>query len=351
MARGRTTRNLARLVTASEDDGSSDPVPVMSGRRPDELLVEEPLEVRLGDRTVATTMRTPGEDFELAVGFCWSEGLITEAPSQVRYCATGSAVDTEFNVVTVQPAAKDAHAPDATGRTAQGATGRTAQGASGRAASPREVVPRLGLTSSSCGICGSEQIEQLTARLDELPPTGGLDPGLLLEVASTAAGSQALFDLTGGSHAAAAVDLSGSTLAVAEDIGRHNAVDKVVGRLVTAGKLPTPGDPSGAAVLWVSGRASFEMVQKAWAGRFSALVSVGAVSSLAVEMAERAGIVLCGFARGDRFMIYAGAQLLDTGSASPPELQVQDEPPSRGRTATEGKARTQAQNQAPEERR
>lgn len=245
--------------------------------------MEEPLEIRLGDELVATTMRTPGHDFELATGFLRAEGLITEAPSRVRYCATGSAVDTGFNVVTVVPAASD----------------DPPQGAPAR-----EVRPRLGVISSSCGICGAEQIDELVARLEPLPDTSELTIANLTG-ANAAVVAQELFELTGGSHAAAALDRSGTCLEIAEDIGRHNAVDKLVGRMLLAGSMPVAADAERAAVLWVSGRASFEMVQKAWAAGFSALVAVGAVSALAVETAERAGLVLAGFARADRVTVYA----------------------------------------------
>jgi FdhD protein len=281
VARRRTISTLARRIAADGVDSAPRP-----GRSPEDVLVEEPLEIRRGDELVATTMRTPGHDFELAVGFLWAEGLISGAPSRVRYCATGSAVDTGFNVVTVEPAAGDRPGGDGS--------------ASG-------LRPRLGLVSSSCGICGTEQVDELVDRLDPLPATPGLSQAELFAAGGSVAGAQELFESTGGSHAAAAVDLRGNPLGLAEDIGRHNAVDKLVGRLLLADSLPVPGDPSRAGVLWVSGRASFEMVQKAWAAGFSALVAVGAVSSLAVGTAERAGLVLAGFARSDHATVYASA--------------------------------------------
>ncbi len=256
---------------------------------PEEVLVEEPLEIRLDGDLVATTMRTPGHDFELAVGFCWAEGFISEAPGKVRYCATGSATDTGFNVVTVQRSPSDARTTRPQGR--------------------------LGITSSSCGVCGCEHIDALTEDLQPLPPTPGLTSRLLVAAGSGAPRSQELFGVTGGSHAAAAIDLHGDPIVLREDIGRHNAVDKVVGSLLLgetrrpAGPA-VPGDPGLAAVLWVSGRASFEILQKAWAAGFSAVVAVGAVSSLAVDTAERARIVLCGFAREGRVTVYAGEELL-----------------------------------------
>lgn len=262
MGRSRTTRVLARRFDRTA-----------SGRGPEQVLVEEPLQVRLDDTLVATTMRTPGHDFELAAGWCHAEGLLADTPiTGIRYCATGSAVDTGFNVVSV--------------------------GTGGRAEAP---AARLTTTTSACGICGAEAVDQLVDRLEPLGTTGPFDAGVLAGLAGAVAERQELFAATGGSHAAAACTPSGEVLAVREDIGRHNAVDKVVGHLLLEGALPASG-----LVLWVSGRASFEMAQKAWAGGFAALVSVSAPSSLAVAIAERAGLVLAGFSRDDRLTVYAG---------------------------------------------
>lgn len=272
VARGRTAKVLARGFDASGG----------SGRIPRRLVVEEPLEIRLGDTIVATTMRTPGSDFELAAGWCWSEGLITAAPQEVRYCATESAVETGFNVVTVVPDPTD----------------------SGHGGS--SVVPRIGLATSSCGICGAEQIEALTARLEPLPDVS-VDLAALLGLDLVVKAEQSLFDATGGAHAAAILDGSGRLVGSAEDIGRHNAVDKVVGRLILDGNLPEPG-----SILWTSGRASLEILQKAWAAGVSAVVAVGAASSLAVETASEANVVLAGFARGDHLSVYAGADRIAT---------------------------------------
>jgi FdhD protein len=271
VARARTETHLARRFVAAADDAGE---PVDRGRGPESILVEEPLELRVDGVTVATTMRTPGHDYELAAGWCHAEGLLEGASLRtIRYCATGSAVDTGFNVVTV----------DTVGRSA-----------------PPE--PRLTSTTSACGICGTESIEELTARLAALPGGQLLDDRLLGGLSESVAPHQELFALTGGSHAAAAVTPAGEVVVVREDIGRHNAVDKVVGRLLLDDALPATGK-----VLWVSGRASLEMVQKAWAAGFAALVSVSAPSSLAVRTAERAGLVLVGFARAGRFTVYAGA--------------------------------------------
>jgi FdhD protein len=259
--RGRTET----VLTTTFEDGSPT-------RGPDELIVEEPLSIHLDDALVATTMRTPGHDFELAVGFCFTEGLLAGAPVlSCRYCGTGTAVDTEFNVVSVE-------------------TG-------GRAPVP---TPRLGLTTSSCGLCGSTSLDELADRLDALTATTPIPIGVLASAPERVRADQSLFDATGAVHAAAAFDVDGNVLVVREDVGRHNAVDKVIGRLLLDGRLP-----AGELGLYVSGRASFELVQKAWAAGFSAMVAVSAPTSLAVATARRANLVLAGFVRGARMNVYA----------------------------------------------
>jgi FdhD protein len=262
VARKRTER---LIITRVGRDGSS-------GRRPDELIVEEPMTIQLDGTVVSTTMRTPGNDYELAAGFCFTEGLLAGAPVRgVRYCADGSAAASQYNVVTVE-------------------TG-------GRAPTPQ---PRLGPTSSSCGWCGSDQIDDLLARLAPLPPTPPFEPAVLAAVPAHALGGQGLFGATGAVHAAAAFDRDGRVILTREDVGRHNAVDKVVGALLLEGALPATGRG-----LFVSGRASVEMVQKAWAAGFAALVAVSAPTSLAVQAARRAGLTLAGFVRDDGFNLYA----------------------------------------------
>ena len=264
MARGRTTKVLTTRFGAG------------GGRALDEVIVEEPLSIRLDDHLVATTMRTPGHDFELAAGFCFTDGLLAGAPvTMCRYCGTGSAVDTGFNVVSVE-------------------TG-------GRAPVP---VPRLGTTTSSCGLCGSTSIDDLADRLDPLPSTPRLPLELLASIPERVGERQALFAATGAVHAAAAFDGSGEPTVIREDVGRHNAVDKVVGRLLLDDRLPATG-----LGLFVSGRSSFEIVQKAWAAGFATIVAVSAPTSLAVETARRAGIVLTGFVRDGRLNVYAPERL------------------------------------------
>jgi FdhD protein len=243
-------------------------------RRPEDLVVEEPLTVRVNDVDVATTMRTPGHDFELAVGLLHADGALGGAPvTEIRYCATGSAVETEFNVVSVS-------APGAP-----------------------EATPRLGVISSSCGLCGTDAIEDMIERISELPPSEPFLESTLLHVVDSMAAHQPVFDRTGGLHAAAAFDAEGVIIESREDIGRHNAVDKVVGRLLLDGRLPATG-----LGLFVSGRASFEMVQKAWAAGFGSVVAVSAPSALAVEAATAAGMQLAGFARNGTLNIYSSTR-------------------------------------------
>jgi FdhD protein len=244
-------------------------------RRPDDVIVEEPLEIRLDEHTVATTMRTPGHDFELAVGFLHAEGLLEGAVVRnVRYCGTGSAIETEFNVVSVET--------------------------NGRGPAP---TARLGPVTSACGICGSDQLATLTSRLVPLALSDALllTPESIGEIAEDVAASQELFKRTGGVHAAALIDEAGCVRTVREDIGRHNAVDKVVGRLRLDGQLPASG-----TAMFVSSRASFEMVQKAWAAGIGTLIAISAPSELAIATARAAGMTLVGFVRGDSFNVYTG---------------------------------------------
>jgi FdhD protein len=266
VSRGRTTTQLVQTV---ETNGGAPRVT----RRPDELIVEEPLEIRLDGNLVTTTMRTPGDDFELAAGLCFTDGLLGGASVQrCRYCSDeASASETEFNVVTVE-------------------TG-------GRAPVPQ---PRLATTTSSCGLCGSVSIDALRQRLRPLRDLVEFDVAVLAAAPERAQSRQELFAATGAVHAAAAFTVDGEVVVVREDIGRHNAVDKVVGRLLLDDRLP-----AHELALYVSGRASFEIVQKAWAAGFAAVVAVSAPSSLAVETARAAGLVLAGFVRDGRMNIYS----------------------------------------------
>jgi FdhD protein len=254
VTRGRT----AKLLTQHWDGRALQ-------RRPDQLIVEEPLEVQLDGHLVGSTMRTPGHDFELAVGLVHGDGLLAGARVRsCRYCATGSAVESGFNVVSVDTGGR---APTPTARVAPG--------------------------TSACGLCGSTALEELQARISPVPAGPTWPVALLAGVPARVHPDQDLFAVTGAVHAAAAFDRLGDPLLVREDVGRHNAVDKVVGRLLLDDRLPATD-----LGLYISGRAGFEIVQKAWAAGFSAVVAVSAPSALAVEVARRAGITLVGFVRG-----------------------------------------------------
>jgi len=265
VSRGRVAKVLVQHVE------TAGPEPQIR-RRPDELIVEEPLEIHLDGHLVTTTMRTPGDDFELAAGLCLTDGLLGGASvTGCRYCGEcGSAAETEFNVVTVE-------------------TG-------GLAPVP---TPRVATTTSSCGLCGSASIDELRVRLHPLPGLASFPLGVLAAAPDRVRAEQGLFDATGAVHAAAALTVSGDIVVLREDIGRHNAVDKVVGRL-----LFDDGLPANELALYVSGRASFEIVQKAWAAGFAAVVAVSAPSSLAVETAHAAGLTLAGFARNGEMNLY-----------------------------------------------
>lgn len=267
MPRGVTNRILTTQLDIEVDA-------VRRTQAPDEIAVEEPLEIRLDGHLVGTTMRTPGHDFELAAGFCHSEGLLDGAPVRsVKYCrdgGPGAVVESEFNVVTVS-------------------TG-------GRAPVPE---PRLGVTTSACGMCGTTAVDELRTRLHPLPATDPIPLGTLLDAPSLLLGDTPVFAATGAVHAAALFDRSGHLVTAREDVGRHNAVDKMVGDRLLAGALPATGHG-----LAVSGRVGFEIVQKAWAAGITAVVAKGAPTSLAVEAARIARITLIGWAGGERARLY-----------------------------------------------
>lgn len=249
--------------------------------RPDTLVAEEPLEIRLNGKPLAITMRTPGDDFALAVGFLASEGVIAH-PSDVRavtYCegATEDGSNT-YNVVNVQ-LAPGVPVPDIT-------------------------LERNVYTTSSCGLCGKASLDAV--RTATRFPGLDADPvrvraELLGELPDRLRAAQKVFDRTGGLHAAGLFTAGGELLDVREDVGRHNAVDKIVGRALQAGRLPLAG-----SVLLVSGRASFELAQKAVMAGIPVLAAVSAPSSLAVDLAVETGLTLVGFLRGQDMNIYAG---------------------------------------------
>jgi FdhD protein len=231
----------------------------------DEVAVEEPLEIRVDGAPLAVTMRTPGHDDELAAGFLAGEGLL----ARDRAPAVGPPADLAANVVEVRgPLAGD----------------------------PGE---RRFYTTSSCGVCGKGALEQVRVHAAPLPAGPVVSRALLAALPERL--RQPEFDRTGGMHATGLFDAAGELLCVREDVGRHNAMDKVVGRALLDGALPLHD-----RILCVSGRLSFELVQKAAVAGAPILVGVGAPTSLAVSLAEETGLTLAGFARGDRVNLYTG---------------------------------------------
>ncbi|KIF04244.1 formate dehydrogenase [Streptomyces sp. RSD-27] len=265
-----------------------------AGIRPDTLAAEEPLEIRLNGKPLAITMRTPGDDFALAVGFLVSEGVLARASDvrAVTYCegATEDGSNT-YNVVNVQ-LAPGVPVPDIT-------------------------LERNVYTTSSCGLCGKASLDAV--RTATRFPGLAADPvripaGLLSLLPDRLRAAQKVFDRTGGLHAAGLFSAEGELLDLREDVGRHNAVDKIVGRALQDGRLPLAG-----AVLLVSGRASFELAQKAVMAGIPVLAAVSAPSSLAVDLALDSGLTLVGFLRGPDMNIYAGEEriLLPAPDATP----------------------------------
>jgi FdhD protein len=260
-------------------------------RRSDAVAVEEPLEIRVDGETVAVTMRTPGADGDLALGFLFAEGMIAGAADVGSLAHCGRPGEEGYgNVLDVHSAG--GHRIDVE---------RVLEGR------------RWNTTSSACGVCGRRSIEGLLDRCAPVPGGGAVAAAEVLACMARLAGLQPVFSRTGGLHAAAAFGVDGLLVASAEDVGRHNAVDKVVGALLRRGP---GGQPSGVRVLAVSGRTSFEIVQKAAAARVPVLAGVSAPSSLAVELARSAGVTLVGFARGDRLNVYSHAGRI-TGQETP----------------------------------
>jgi len=254
--------------------------------RTDEVVVEEPLEIRVASDPVTTTMRTPGEDHFLAVGFLFCEGILQSLADVSTIAHCGRPDDPGYgHTLDVLPAGG----------------GALDWARIEEARRPRPVT-------SACGVCGRASIDDLLTRLAPVSAEPRVPANLVARAPDLLAARQEKFDRTGGLHAAAAVDLAGKSCAFAEDIGRHNAVDKVVGKLLYENRLPRQGAADAPALLVVSGRASFEMVQKAAAAGFPVLASVSAASSLAIETALALGITLAAFVRPGRFTLYSHPQ-------------------------------------------
>jgi FdhD protein len=251
--------------------------------REDEVAVEEPLEIRLAGETFAVTMRTPGSDPELVAGFLFAEGLIASRADLGGISHCGKPGQEGYgNVIDVSAAPGSAFDPE-------------------RARSARRDLP----TSSACGVCGRLTVDDLLARAGVIDDPTRFDPLLLGHLPERLRAGQPNFERTGGLHAAAVSDAEGRLAHVREDVGRHNAVDKTIGRHLLDGTFPLSG-----RLLVVSGRTSFEIVQKAVCARLAGVVGVSAPSSLAVETAQRFGLLLIGFARGGTYNVYSGAHRL-----------------------------------------
>ncbi|MEV4100202.1 formate dehydrogenase accessory sulfurtransferase FdhD [Nonomuraea sp. NPDC049649] len=253
----------------------------------DSLAAEEPLEIRLDGTPLTVTMRTPGDDFDLAAGFLVSEGAVGSAGdiATIRYCAgaTAEGLNT-YNVLDV----------------------RLAPGV-------RAPAPRNFYTTSSCGVCGKASLEAVrtVARWAAHDDPVRLGRATVTSLPGRLRAAQRVFDRTGGLHAAGLFTAGGEPLCVREDVGRHNAVDKLLGWALRNDRLPLRG-----TVLMVSGRASFELVQKAVMGGVPVLAAVSAPSSLAVELAAEEGLTLIGFLRGESMNVYAGEQRLNLTPAA-----------------------------------
>lgn len=269
------SQTSARKVIASSD----------AAEFTDVLAVEEPLEIRLQlpgmpHRPISITMRTPGHDLELAAGFLFTEGIVKSRGeiADIRHCGKGDKVKSLHNTVVVELA--DGVDVDL------------------------KRLKRNFYTTSSCGVCGKSSIEALQTGVKSLPSNGvSVANDLIHSLPSLLRNSQSVFESTGGLHASALFKADGTLDIVREDVGRHNALDKVIGAGFLAGGLPL-----AKRILLVSGRASFELVQKALMAGIPVMAAVGAPSSLAVELAAEYGMTLIGFVRDGRFNIYTGEQ-------------------------------------------
>lgn len=252
----------------------------------DTVAVEEPLEIRVMDRSVAVVMRTPGDDRELAAGFLLSEGVIKTADDllDVMVCrdqdrgASGNVVN-----VVVAPSVKVNF----------------------------EALTRHVFSSSSCGVCGKATLEAVRQSYPAVQDGPRFDAAVLAKMPERLRAQQGGFSLTGGLHACALFDVNGEIAMIREDVGRHNAVDKVLGRALMDGLLPVRSHG-----LLLSGRVSFELVQKALAAGVPLIAGIGAPSSLAIECARQGNVTLVGFLRADRFNVYAGDRRLETHGVS-----------------------------------
>jgi FdhD protein len=245
-------------------------------RTQDEIAIEEPLEIRVDGHAVAVTMRTPGHDEELAAGFLAGEAVIGGPPDLAH---VGLTDDLAANTIAV----------------------RTTSGLRRDPADERRFH-----LSSSCGVCGKAALEHVRVALPAAPqPRAPIAPRVVMRLPAESRRVQEAFERTGGLHATALFEAGGELLVLREDVGRHNAMDKAIGSMLLAGRHPLPG-----VVACLSGRVSFELVQKAVLAGLAGIVAVGAPTSLAIDLAEEAGMFLCGFVRDGSFNVYAGASLV-----------------------------------------
>jgi FdhD protein len=276
------TRHSARRIEVTVVEAGN----ARAGR--DHVAGEEPLEIRVAGpgqeaTRVAVTMRTPGNDFELAAGFLFTEGLVAsnDEIASIRYCA--AADEQQYNVVTI-----DLRRPF-----------------------DPATIQRNYYATSSCGVCGKASIEAIEVRCALVADGPVVGSDVIVGLSDTLREHQRLFDRTGGLHATGLFAPDGTLLLSREDVGRHNAMDKVVGAELLAGRVPLHD-----RIALVSGRSSFELVQKAAVAGIPVVCSVSAPSSLAVETARRLGLTLAGFLRGDRFTVYSGSQRIDTAAGA-----------------------------------
>ncbi|MFI9269141.1 formate dehydrogenase accessory sulfurtransferase FdhD [Kitasatospora sp. NPDC052896] len=275
MARATARRRVVRLHGTER------------GLRPDALAAEEPLEIRIGGEPLTVTMRTPGQDFDLVAGFLVGEGLLHEAEqlAALRYCA-----------------GTDPDGANGSGGNGSGANSYNIVDATLRGDRPLPLsAHRNLLTTSACGLCGRDTVDAVRTHVRWKPADDPLTvrPELLYALPDRLRAAQRTFESTGGLHAAGLFGPDGELLCAREDVGRHNAVDKVVGWALREGRLPLTGH-----LLLVSGRASFELTQKAALAGLPLLAAVSAPSSLAVDLAEELGLTLVGFLRGERANVY-----------------------------------------------
>jgi FdhD protein len=250
--------------------------------RRDRVAAEEPLEIRIDGAPLAVVMRTPGDDIDLAAGFLYAEQIITSPDDvgTIAHCRSGTDPDLE-NVVNVRLVPERASAAEAM--------------------LAKKNAERMTVTSTSCGVCGKRTIESLFVATKPFPAIPKINADLLRRLPKHLRDAQVVFEETGGLHAAGVFDADGGLRVIKEDVGRHNAVDKCVGHLLLREALPLE-----CAILFVSGRTSFEIVQKALLARIPTIASVSAPSSLAIELAKASNMALVGFVREGRLNVYSG---------------------------------------------